>query len=420
MQYWSAASENGALEQPAFTLHLTRPDSLRRMFLPPTELTLAEAFLRGDFDIVGDLEAATSVADHLARAVRTPAQVARLLRRLLSLPRADRVTGGAAPLARRADYANGQRHTRPRDAAAIRAHYDVGNEFYALWLDREQVYSCAYFADGIESLDDAQVAKLDLICRKLRLRPGERFLDIGCGWGALIRHATRHYGVRATGITLSPAQADVARDRIAAEGLEGQCGVAVCDYRELVGGARFDKVASVGMFEHVGTRHLREYFSTVHRVLQPGGLFLNHGIISLDDARARDGRRPRLLGQGRFIGQHVFPDGELPTLTVAISGAELVGFETRDVESLREHYAITLRHWVARLTGAAPSAASLVGDATVRTWRLYMAASAHAFATGRIGIVQVLLARPDDAGHCPLPRTRADLYLGPEGRQSSA
>jgi cyclopropane-fatty-acyl-phospholipid synthase len=290
----------------------------------------------------------------------------------------------------------------------------MGNEFYSLWLDRGLVYSCAYFPTGDEDIDAAQTAKLDHLCRKLRLAPGERLLDIGCGWGALVRHAAAHYGVDALGITLSERQAQLANERIRADGLESHCRVEVRDYRDLPADATFDKVVSVGMFEHVGRSQLPRYFREAARLTRPGGLFLNHGIV-----RSREGesgsKLPRplrriLWREGQFISRYVFPDGELVPLHVAVADAEHAGLETRDVETLREHYALTLRHWVQRLERARSTVESLVGEQAYRVWRLYMAASAHAFASGRISLAQILLAKPDAEGRAHVPRTRADLY----------
>jgi cyclopropane-fatty-acyl-phospholipid synthase len=291
----------------------------------------------------------------------------------------------------------------------------VGNDFYALWLDRGMTYSCAYFEDPAGDLDTAQEAKLDLVCRKLRLRPGERLLDIGCGWGSLVLHTATHYGVDALGITLSEPQASLARARIAGAGLDDRCRVEVRDYRELARGATFDKVASIGMVEHVGRSRLGTYFAVAHRLLAPGGLFLNHGIVH----RPESGRggpvapaRQWLQRDRGFIDRHVFPDGELLPAGEVISRAEEAGFEVRDVEALREHYARTLRHWVRRLEARHDEAVALVGEGTYRTWRLYMAGSAEGFASGRLNVMQTLLARPDAAGHVNLPLTRADLYAG--------
>jgi cyclopropane-fatty-acyl-phospholipid synthase len=275
------------------------------------------------------------------------------------------------------------------------------------------VYSCAYFADGSDAdreLEAAQEAKLDLICRKLQLEPGERLLDVGCGWGALIMHAAKHYGVSALGITLSDAQAQLARARIAANGLTDRCTVELRDYRHLEDHALFDKISSVGMVEHVGVENLPTYFAALYRVLRHGGLLLNHGIVSVGEARPKsrwDWLEKRIWKRDAFLDQYVFPDGRLGPLSAVIAGAERVGFETRDIESLREHYALTLRAWLARLGRNAERAIALTDPRTYRTWRLYMAGSAFGFATGRLNIVQTLLAKQDAAGnsHLPLRRT---------------
>jgi cyclopropane-fatty-acyl-phospholipid synthase len=307
----------------------------------------------------------------------------------------------------------GRTHSPNRDARAVRFHYDVGNEFYTLWLDRQLVYSCGYFERGDETLDAAQTAKLDYVCRKLRLAAGERLLDIGCGWGALVMHAATHYGVRATGITLSEQQAAFARDRIAREGLADRVTIDVRDYRTLGEGEHFDKIASVGMVEHVGRQRLADYFAAAYRTLAPGGLFLNHGIVSLADARHHARLDPlwrRIWQRDQFIRRYVFPDGDLVPAAAVIAAAEAQGFESRDVESLREHYVTTLRHWVRRLESREADARAIVGDVTYRVWRLYLSASAHGFRIGRIAVIQSLFAKPDAGGAARVPRSRAALY----------
>jgi cyclopropane-fatty-acyl-phospholipid synthase len=394
---------------------LRRPGALRRALLPPSQLALGEAYLRDDVDVEGDLEAASGLVDGLSAQLLSPATQAALLPHLLRLPADDLPKSGSGD-SRPAPVLAGPRHSRVRDAAAVRAHYDVGNDFYALWLDRRMVYSCAYFETGAEDLDAAQEAKLEHLCRKLRLRPGEQLLDIGCGWGGLMRYAAERYGVRATGVTLSEPQAALARERIAAAGLGDRCRVEVRDYRDLPPEPGFDKVVSVGMVEHVGRGQLGAYFGRVHRLTRPGGLFLNQGIVAGPAGRPRgpvDRAARWLWREGAFIQRHVFPDGELATPGETIRRAEATGFETRDLESLREHYALTLRHWVRRLEARSTEATALVGERTYRVWRLYMAGFAQGFASARVGVVQLLLAKPDRNGGCTLPLSRRDLYRAP-------
>jgi len=372
------------------------PDALGRLLWPPSPDALGEAYLRGDIDIEGDIWTAVDAGRSFDMR-RLGRALPRLTRLALELRR------GAAPapaLHRRARL-SGRRHSRARDLAAVRFHYDVGNDFYGLWLDRRLVYSCAYFESPDMSLDAAQEAKLDLICRKLRLEPGARLLDIGCGWGSLVMFAAERHAADATGITLSAVQADWASAEIGRLELDGRASVAVQDYRDLAGLGQFDAVASVGMFEHVGRERLGEYFSAAYRALRPGGLFLNHGIASA----ATGGRRPRWLrfGDGGFVGRYVFPDGELVTVEDAIGVARRAGFEVIDVQSLRLHYALTLKAWVERLEGSAERARELAGDDVYRTWRLYMAAARRGFEEGSLDIAQLLLARPGAGRPAELP-----------------
>ena len=407
IRYWDGIEESGP-QNGSFTLILRHGGALRTMLLPPSEVALGKAFLWGDVDLEGNLEAAVAAGHAVADRLTSPRRLARVVRLALRLP----VAGRRSRTHECPASTRGRRHSRERDAAAIRYHYDAGNEFYRLWLDREMVYSCGYFPQGIRDLDAAQAAKLDYICRKLRLREGERLLDVGCGWGALIRHAARCYGVEAVGITLSPAQAELASRRIAEEGLGARCRVETRDYRDLASLPVFDKVASIGMVEHVGRGRLAGYFAAVDRVLRPGGLFLNQGIVDLENARSRSlptRLRRRLWREGGFIQRYVFPDGEVVPLADLLRAAEAAGFESRDVESLREHYALTLRHWRRRLEAREPEAVALMGNVSVRIWRLYLAASAHAFATERLGVVQLLLSK-SQAGVARVPLTRDDLY----------
>ena len=412
VKFWDGSIDRGSNPRPPFTMVLTRPASLRRMLLPPNELSIVESYISGDVEIEGNMEAASNLGEMIGDRLRSPLAVARLVGLVVGLPGTADDDLANVRFPERAKKL-GPRHTPVRDAAAIHFHYDVGNAFYKLFLDRRMVYSCAYFRSQEDSLDVAQVAKLDLICRKLRLKPGERFLDVGSGWGGLVMHAAEHYGVDATGITLSPNQADLANERISEAGLADRCRVAIRDYRTLTAADNFDKIASVGMIEHVGLTHLPVYFESVYRALKPGGLFLNHGIVSLGEARPRS-MNERIFRKfwraDAFIDTYVFPDGKLTATDDVIAAAEGVGFEVRDVESLREHYAMTLRHWVRSLEEKSGEAIKLVGNHTFRVWRLYMSASANAFTKAAINIIQTLLAKPDAQGHSNIPLTRDDLY----------
>jgi cyclopropane-fatty-acyl-phospholipid synthase len=373
------------------------PDALARLLWPPSTDALGEAYLREDIDIEGDIWAALDAgrAFDLRRLGRALPRLARLGLEL-------RRGAAPAPQLKRVARLSGRRHSRARDLAAVRFHYDVGNDFYALWLDRRLVYSCAYFETPATSLDDAQEAKLDLICRKLRLKPGMRLLDIGCGWGSLVVFAAERYGVEATGITLSAAQAEWADTDIQRRGLGDRARAMVRDYRDVDALGPFDAVASVGMFEHVGRERLAEYFAAALVALRSGGLFLNHGIAtSVTDGPLR--RRWLRFRDGGFLGRYVFPDGELVGSEDAVAFARQAGFELLDVQSLRPHYALTLKAWVARLEAAADEARALVGEEVYRTWRLYMAAARGGFEEGSLDVAQVLLARPGPQGPAELP-----------------
>ena len=392
-----------------FALHICRRGALRRMLLPPSELSIAEAFVSGDVDISGDLERATTLGDRIAARVQSPGDAGALLPLVLALPRDD-----ARPDAVAGRHVRARDAGRRSDAPEIRFHYDVGNAFYALWLDPSMVYTCAYFERADVDLATAQTAKLELICRKLRLQPGQRLLDIGCGWGALVQHAAQHHGVEALGITLSAAQAEWAQARIRERGLEGRCRVEVLDFRDLPPDARFDRVSSVGVTEHVPADQQEDYFRRVHDVLRPGGLFLNHCETSNKASRRRYTVAERLerwaWKRDQFIHHYVFPDAKLVSLGSLVTKAERVGFETRDVESLREHYTITLRHWLRTLESRRDEAVALVGERTYRVWRLYMSVSAYGFDSGAINLAQMLLSRPAADGSSGLPLTRRDLY----------
>jgi cyclopropane-fatty-acyl-phospholipid synthase len=396
------AVESGAQESP-FTLVFRTPEVVCSTVLGRDPLRLAEAYFRGDMDIEGDFFAALGLKAHLEAlqmSVGEQVGAAAAALRLRAL-NADR-----RPAQERHTPSHGRSvraHSKAENRDAIHFHYDVSNEFYALWLDRAMVYSCAYFERPDVPLDAAQQAKLDHICRKLTLQPGENFLDVGCGWGALVIHAAQRYGVRAHGVTLSPQQLIVARERIAEAGLGDRVSVELMDYRDLPGEAVYDKVASVGMFEHVGLKNLPVYFSTIHRLLKPHGLFLNHGIT-----HDSEGWQKSLSTE--FINRYVFPDGQLDNVSNVQHVMERARFEIADVEALRPHYALTLRHWVERLERNHARALQFVNEATYRVWRLYMAACALEFEAGHVGIYQILAGKRD-AGTLPLPLTRRHLYV---------
>lgn len=380
-----------------FTLVIRHPGAIRRMFWRPNEVTLGEAFLRDDFDVEGEIEGIFPLRDHLSDPRVSLSRWLGCARLLLTLP----YNGNGSGARLQAAKLNGRCHSKERDRQAIRYHYDVSNDFFALWLDRRMVYSCGYFESPDDDLDTAQEKKLDYLCRKLRLRPGERLLDIGCGWGGLLMHAVRNYGVTALGITLSKPQAELANERIREAGLADRCRVEVRDYREVNEKEGYDKLVSVGMFEHVGESRLSEYFTRAQRLLKVGGVFLNHGIAcSLSDMK-RTGPS--------FVDAYVFPDGDLLPLSSTLRAAEASGFEVRDVESLREHYALTLRHWVRRLEARKEEVIRAADPVTYRIWRLYMSGSAHGFQTGRLNIYQVLFCKSNGCGS-GLPLTRADWY----------
>jgi cyclopropane-fatty-acyl-phospholipid synthase len=400
VRLWDGTPWPDAAPRPV-TLVLKHPGALRAMFLPGTEVGLGEAYIYDDFDIEGDIEQVFAISDALTAAASGLSAKVRLGSSLLRLP--SREGNGKRSTRRGPARLSGKPHSVARDRQAVTYHYNVSNDFYALWLDRRMVYSCAYFHSPDDDLDTAQEQKLEHICRKLRLRPGQRLLDVGCGWGGLAIYAAQHYGVDATGITLSQPQADLANARIQAAGLAERCRVRVCDYRELDESEGFDALVSVGMFEHVGAALLRTYFEQARRLLRPGGVFLNHGIAC------------RVAEEGpwdasSFSQAYVFPDGELEPVSVPLRAAEESSFEVRDVESLREHYALTLRRWVKRLEANHDRALAFVDEPTYRTWRLYMSGSADGFASGRLNVYQSLLVKPGVEGRSGLPLTRQDWY----------
>lgn len=294
-----------------------------------------------------------------------------------------------------------RRRSKEHDAQSISYHYDMSNEFYALFLDPLMVYTCAYYRDPDGKLEQAQADKLDLVCRKLRLQPGESLLDIGCGWGSLSIWAAQHYGVRAHGVTLSRAQAEWAAERIKREGLTGRCMVEYRDFRDLPGEARYDKIAAIGVIEHVGIPNYPFFFGRVREMLNDGGLYLNHGITHEFHWKP--------TSQTDFLYTNVFPNGDLAGLTQTMTEQERAGWEILDVEGLRLHYARTCRQWVERLEARADEARAIVGERVYRIWRLYLTCSAVAFQDGNIGLYQVLMRKQWD-GKFSTPTTREDLY----------
>ncbi|MGH3047776.1 MAG: class I SAM-dependent methyltransferase [Gaiellaceae bacterium] len=370
----------GPTDAPA-RLVFRSPDALRRLLTAPGELGFVRAYVAGELDVEGDVYAALALQERLAAERLSPRQWVAVLR----------LVGreGLRPLPAPAEEAHlrGRRHSRERDAAAIAHHYDVSNRFYRLVLGPSLTYSCALFDEPLPTLEEAQAAKHELVCAKLGLEEGMRFLDIGCGWGSLLLHAAEHHGVTGVGVTLSRPQVELAREWLAEAGLADRVDVRLADYRDLRG-ERFDAVASIGMFEHVGRSQLAVYFRRLFGLLRPGGRLLNHGISRPPGHRPRFGRRG-------FVDRYVFPDGELHEVGSVVSTIQRAGFEVRHVESLREHYALTLRRWVANLEEGWEEAVAEVGPARARIWRLYMAGSALGFKAGRLQVHQALAVRAE-------------------------
>jgi cyclopropane-fatty-acyl-phospholipid synthase len=369
----------GAVANATVRLRLRRPASIKAM-VDPSLGALARAYVEGALDLEGDIHDILKLGDRLCNA-------------------------GDCALKSGLDGSRWWRHTRSRDRKNIQYHYDVSNDFYGLWLDAKRVYSCAYFKTPDMSLDAAQEAKLDHVCRKLDLKPDERFLDIGCGWGGLILHAVEHYGVRAVGITLSDDQHAYVRQQIEARGLDGRVEVRKMDYRDVPEQGGYDKIASVGMFEHVGRANLATYFDRIAALLKPGGLVLNHGITSaaLDTSGLGS-------GIGEFVEDYVFPGGELVHVSDVLRAASGCGLECLDAENMRPHYGKTLCHWVTRLEQNTESACQLIGEHKYRVWRVYLAGSAHAFDRGWLELWQVLAGKGDGGLQPGYPFNREYQY----------
>ena len=407
LRLWDGAQYVFGDAVPKFTLVVRDPTVLRKLVLKRNPITLVDAYFRGLVDFEGDLYAGLRLKPYLQKlSLPIRSRMALVLDALLlPVQPSQTASESIAASVEVLDENEAQKHSRLSDRAAISFHYDVSNAFYKLWLCDEMVYSCAYFQTPNDSLVQAQRNKLDHVCRKLRLKPGERFLDIGCGWGAMVCWAAQHYGVQAHGITLSQRQFDYATERVKQLGLQGLVTLELRDYRDVEGEAVYDKISSIGMFEHVGLVNLPVYNATVMRLLRPGGLFLNHGIT-----HDEEGWHPTL--DAEFINRYVFPGGELDTISNILRGMEQAAFEIHDVENLRIHYAMTLREWVKRLEANHDVALNYVSEDAYRVWRFYMAACAMEFEAEGTGIYQVLASKRG-SGSLPVPLTRQDIYNKP-------
>jgi cyclopropane-fatty-acyl-phospholipid synthase len=406
VRLWDGSLISLGHDKPVVTIIINTTKLIRELAWRPDPLRLAEAYFFGEIDVEGDLYALLKQRAHLkslALSVRNRLSLLyvsmRLGNHLKNIADDNLPIRWPKPLKTLIP----RTHSKEFNREAIAFHYDVSNDFYRLWLDEQMVYSCAYFNDPDVSIDQAQRDKLNHICRKLRLKTGERFLDIGCGWGALICWAAQHYGVRAHGITLSQQQYEWSKNKINDLGLAKQVTIELMDYRDLSENAVYEKVSSIGMFEHVGIKNLPTYFRAIGRVLKPGGLFLNHGITNDEEG----GRKT--IGS-EFMQRYVFPDGELESVSNVQRVMEHTGFEIWDVEALRPHYVLTLQRWVKRLEAQEEEGKALVGEAMYRVWRLYMAACASQFEQGSIGVYQILATKRRN-GLVDLPLTRRDLYL---------
>ena len=393
--FWDGSSLGPA--EPVGVIHVRSADALRRLIWSPNELGVGRAFVAGDLEVEGDIYAiVTAVRDVSRSNVKMSATD-----KLAAVTAARKLGAIGRPLAPPPEEARPpgwRRHTKPRDAAAISHHYDVGNDFYRLVLGPSMTYSCARFSEPGMDLAAAQASKHELICRKLGLhdRPGQRLLDVGCGWGSMAMHAAEHHGAQVVGVTISAEQAESARRRVIDAGLADRVEIRLQDYRDLRGES-FDAISSVGMSEHVGRERIDEYFSVLRSALRPYGRLLNHAISSVNGSK---------MSKRGFMYRYVFPDGELLDVGATVLAMERAGFEVRDVESLREHYALTLRQWVANLEADWERAVELAGEARARIWRLYMAGSAVGFEDGGINVHQVLGVVPDENGTSAMPPTR--------------
>jgi cyclopropane-fatty-acyl-phospholipid synthase len=399
VRFWDGSVWPGDSAAPRFTLVLRHPGAVRRMFWPPRPLSFASAYVYDDFDVEGDMLPFPHLCDYLVRQVPTMplAQRLRLAWRIWNLPRVARPRTGRQP----AQLA-GRPHSRDRDRDAIRYHYDLPEVFFERVLDAYMQYTTAVFDSPAEGLEVAQQRKLDLVCRKLRLRANDRLLDIGCGWGGLARFAAKNYAARVVGVTLSRAQAEWARRSIRAAGLEDRCRIELADYRDLDEGEPFDHIATVEVSEHFSGQQFPTYFDKCWRLLRPGGTVL-HQQITLTGQQGM----PRMAGA--FMRAYVFPDAELLPVSFTLGHAERRGFEVRDVEGFREHYPLTLKHWLANLEAHEQELVAATDEATYRVFRLYFAGAAFDFEKGIYNLHQILLVKPD-GGRSGLPLSRIDWY----------
>lgn len=397
---WRGESEDwirlGQFDSPRLRVEICDAKGAAAMLEPSLD-SLGEAYVEGHIDVEGEVSDVLEIAHALSRgrpgvdSGREPIDEQNL-----------HFVGRSSWLQRVMGKVAGSRHTRRSDEQAIRYHYDVSNDFYALWLDPAMVYSCAYFENGDESLAQAQTKKIDHILTKLRLEPGHTLLDIGCGWGALLIRAAQRHDIRGVGVTLSQNQYELARERVAQAGLAERVEIRLQDYRDIPG--QFDRISSVGMFEHVGLKNMVPYFQRIHDLLKPGGWALNHGITSSDAFN-----RETSHGGGRFIDKYVFPDGELPHIGTVLTNLQQGGLEAVDVESLRRHYARTLNLWSDAFEANSATLRGMVDERTWRIWRVYLAGCAWAFEHDEISIFQVLCQRAGQSAQC-IPWSRRWIY----------
>ncbi|MFT8313868.1 MAG: cyclopropane-fatty-acyl-phospholipid synthase family protein [Clostridium sp.] len=383
MIFWNGETINYT-ESPEFVLKFNDKNTFKKILASPTTMTFAEAFMDGTFDIEGNIIEALTLKDQFEN---------------IEISNKDKVT----LLLKGTSFPSINLHTKEKDKENISHHYDISNNFYRLFLGSSMTYSCAYYKNQEDDLTTAQENKVDHICKKLRLKPGEKLLDVGCGWGLMITWAAKHYGVEAHGVTISEEQYKYVSQKIKDENLEGKCFVELKDYRDIEGEGVYDKVVSVGMFEHVGIKNLPVYFNKMHKLLKDDGLFLNHGITHSKNSQVGK-------DESEFIEKYIFPGGELHTISGGISIMEDENYEICDVESLREHYYKTLVQWVKNLEANKEKAIEFTSDKTYRAWLLYMTGCAINFRAGLISIYQVLLSKSPKKPGFNIPLTREYMY----------